>query len=583
VLTASLAALVLAVPALSPTSAEAAASRPADTAGSLAVGKARYAVPSGAVFASPSGSDANAGTQSKPVRTITRALALVPSGGTVVLRAGTFHEQVTISKAGVTVQNYPGEAVWLDGTVPVTSWQTEGSIWKHTGWTARFDSTPSFTKGQADGTAEGWKFINPSYPMAAHPDMVFRNGVSMRQVQDKAQVKPNTNTFWLDTAASVLYIGANPSGAQMRATNLAKAISVRASGVNLKGFGVRRFGNSIWHIGGVTLEGTSNRMANMVVEQMATIGVGAINADAVFDHVTVRANGLLGIHAATSDRLRILYASVTSNNTEHFHTAPVSGGIKVGRLRTVTVSRSNLSGNLGPGFWADQSVYDSRLVSNNIDSNYGAGVFLEISAKAVAIDNLVTRNKGNGFKVNNTSDVRLWNNTVLANNRQINIVADSRLASNTDWGHDPRHPNDPTMTWVLGPVQLRNNVIGRAASGNCILCVEDYTFKRSAEEIGVSTARNLYNRPTGTPQWHHVWSSGSTNPDVFNNLASFRRETGEEAYSLTYEGSMQVSLAGALNPTPRAAGVKASALLPSDLAKLVGQPTGARQMGVWGR
>jgi parallel beta-helix repeat protein len=549
----------------------------------VAVGQARYAVPSGAVFASPSGSDANAGTLAKPVRTITRALALVPSGGTVVLRAGTFHEQVTVSKNGVTIQNYPGEAVWLDGSSPVTSWVRHYQVWKVRGWSARFDASPSFTKGGKDGTSAGWQFVNSSYPMAAHPDMVFRDGSPMRQVRYKSQVAANSNTFWLDTATSTMYIGKSPVGHAMRGATLAKAISVRAADVTLRGFGVRRFGNSIWHIGAVTLEGARNRMSNMWVEQNATIGVGAITADATFDHVTIRRNGLLGIHAATSDRLRVLDSALTGNNTERFNTAPVSGGIKVGRLRTVTVANSNLSGNAGPGFWADQSVYDSRLFGNNIDGNTGAGIFLEISAVGTLVDNLVTRNKGNGVKVNNTSDVRIWNNTFVANNRNVNIVADSRLASNTSWGHDPRYPNDPTMTWVLGPVELANNVIGQLVSGNCLLCVEDYTFTRSAEQIGVESTANLYNRPGTSPQWTHVWSSGDTNPDVYTSLKRFQSATGQDGRSIGYDGSTAATTSGVLSSTARTAGNDAAVGLPSDLASAVGRASGTRWMGVWGR
>jgi hypothetical protein len=250
----------------------------------------------------------------------------------------------------------------------------------------------------------------------------------------------------------------------------------------------------------------------------------------------------------------------------------------------VTVSQSQLNGNYGPGFWADQSVYDTRLARNNIEANAGAGVFLEISSLATVVDNLIARNSGNGIKVNNTSNVRIWNNTVVNNSREINIVADSRLASNTSWGHDPRYPNDPTMTWVLGPVEVRNNVIGRSRAGNCVLCVEDYTFTRSAAEIGVTTANNVYNRTTTTtPKWTDVWSSGSVNPYVYTTLSGFQRATGQERSSVAYDGTAVVTVTGVMSSAARTKGTSIAAALPSALAPLAGQPAGTRRMGVWGR
>ncbi|GAA2737155.1 hypothetical protein GCM10009867_23250 [Pedococcus aerophilus] len=579
-------ALVAGIAPWSPTGAQSPASaatgRRADTGGSVAPGVARYPYPGGAIFVSPSGNDAAPGTSSRPVRTIARGIQLSPSRGTVVLRGGTYHESVTIFKT-VTLQSYPGEAVWLDGSVPISGWTKVGSVWRHNGWTPRFDSSPTYTKGAADGTAPGWGFVNPAFPMAAHPDMVFRDGVSQRQVKSLSLVKPGT--FYLDTATSQLYVGSDPSGAAMRGTDLAKALSVRAPDVLIRGFGIRRFGNSVWHMGAITLESPRNALANMVIDQMATTGVAAIASDIVLNQVSVLRSGLLGVHASTADRLRVLNSRLVGNNAERFNTAPVSGGIKVGRLRTITVSGTTISANWGHGFWADQSVYDTRLLHNNIESNQGTGVFLEISSLAVVVDNLIGRNTGNGIKVNNTSNVRIWNNTIVANHRELNIVADSRLASNTSWGHDPRRPDpDPTMTWVLGPVQVRNNVIGLARGGNCLTCVEDYTFRRSAEQIGVTTGGNIYNRPAGsTPTWTHVWSSGRTNPYVFTGLGSFQRATGQDRTSVSYEHGPVVTLSGKLTPGARTKGAAIAAPLPADLAKLSGLTAGSRRVGVWGR
>jgi len=85
------------------------------------VGTAQYPVPAGAVVVSPSGNDSAAGTAAAPYRTLTKAASAAAAGATIVLRAGTYHESVAVYKR-VTIQSWPGETVWLDGSVPVNDW-----------------------------------------------------------------------------------------------------------------------------------------------------------------------------------------------------------------------------------------------------------------------------------------------------------------------------------------------------------------------------------------------------------------------------------------------------------------------------
>ena len=153
-------------------------------------------------------------------------------------------------------------------------------------------------------------------------------------------------------------------------------------------------------------------------------------------------------------------------------------------------------------------------------------MFLEISAKAVIVNNLIARNQMEGAKINNTSDVRIWNNTFVGNvARPLYLPQDTRRNTNSrDQAVDPRQPfPDPTMPWTLGPITLRNNVVAQTSgAAQCLLCVEDYGYKQSAESMGVSSDGNIYQRTnTGTPQWLVVWSSGSTNPLVFTSLSAF--------------------------------------------------------------
>ncbi len=236
------------------------------------VGAARYAVPARAIVVSRSGRDSAAGTRSAPLRTLTHAVAVAPAGATIVLRAGSYHESVVIpSTKRLTIQAWPGEAVWLDGSVPVTGWASSRGLWTKTGWKVKFDASPTYTRGAADNTGANWGFVDPSHPMAAHPDQVWINGAPQRQVRSKATVVPGT--FYVDYAAGQLWLGSNPRGKAVRASDLVRALMIRSAGSVVRGVGVRRFAPSVPDMGAVTVENNGVLIENVAITDSATTGL----------------------------------------------------------------------------------------------------------------------------------------------------------------------------------------------------------------------------------------------------------------------------------------------------------------------
>jgi parallel beta-helix repeat protein len=490
--------------------------------GSLAVGKASYAVPKKAIFVSPKGSDKNPGTRAKPVKTIQRGVKL------------------TLSKK-VTLQNYPKEAVWLDGSKKVTGWVADGKVWRKNGWKTRFDSSPTFTKGAPDNTSSGWRFVNTKNPMAAHPDQVFVDGKPLKQVKSKKLVKKGT--FYLDQKTSKLYIGTNPKGKTVEASTRVKALKVQAAKSVVRGIGVRRFSPSIFHMGAVTVERPGVKLENVTVTDSATIGISVLREKVTLNRVTVQRAGLLGIHGRFADGIVLKRVLATKNNSERFNIAPSAGGLKIGQTRGVTVSESRFSGNYGHGFWLDLSVYDSVLRQSDFSENSGSGLFLEISAKAIVGDNTFAKNKAFGIKVNNTSDVKIWNNTFVGNKRPVNLVQDARRNTDkNDPAVDQRQPwPNRDMPWTLGPVQVRNNVIADPdPSAVCLLCVEDYSWSKSAEQMRITANNNVYGgKSAKKARWAVVWSRANVNtdPHVFTTLKAFTKKTKQETKGLDRMGT----------------------------------------------
>jgi len=484
------------------------------------------------------------------------------------------------------LQNYPKEAVWVDGSTPVSGWVADGTTWRKDGWTTRFDHSPTYTQGAADSTTPYWQFVNPgTYPMAAHPDQVFIDGTPLQQVKSRSLVV--SGTFYLDESTSKLYIGSNPSGKTVDASTLIKAVNVRGANSVVRGVGIRRFSPSVFHMGAVTIEQPGVKFENVVVADSATTGISVQRENVTLNQVTVTGSGMLGIHGRYADNLTMTKVRSTKNNDEHFNMAPVSGGVKLGASRGVTISGSAFSGNYGHGFWEDLSVYNTVVRQSDFSDNAGTGLFLEISAKVVVGDSTFARNKEFGIKVNNTSNVKIWNNTIVGNGRPLNIVQDSRRNTNkSDQAVDPRMPfPDPEMPWTLGSVTVRNNVIANPTSAaNCLICVEDYTATKTAEQMGVTANGDVYGRPAASqPTWLSIWSRGSVNPNpyVFTSLAVFRSTTGQEATGREYVGTSIVD--GSLNLASSVSSLAGdiAVALPTDVATAIGRPVGAKHLGIW--
>lgn len=542
------------------------------------------AIPSTALYVSASGNDASGGTASAPLRTLSKAISKASSGQTIVVRGGSYHESVVIPAGkSLKLREYPGETVWLDGSKAITGFSATSNGWVKSGWDYDFDTSPTYTRGATDNTAEAWGFINSSYPMAAHPDQVWINGTKQTQVSSVAKLKPGA--FYVDRANNKLHLGTDPTGKSVRASTLVKALSIRSGNSSVSGINVRKFAPSVPDMGAVTAEKPGITVQNLTIEDTATTGLNVSAAKNTVSNVKIQRSGMLGMNAVYADGLVVNKLASTGNNHERFNASPVSGGLKIGRTRGVTVKDSKLNSNYGPGLWLDESVYDSKILNNDLISNTGHGLSLEISAKAVVANNRITKNSGFAFKLNNTSDVKIWNNTISGKNRVLNIVQDARRAANkSDPGHDPRQPfPDTTMTWINKNIVAKNNVFSNAGGGNAILAVEDYSGSYTAEQMKISLASNAYHRINSTnPKWSSVWSKGAGNPAVFTTLPAFSKGTGQELNS--FEITSSTVLTSANNPTTSVTGKNSqAAALPSDIAALIGQSPASKRIGNYPR
>ena len=200
-----------------------------------------------------------------------------------------------------------------------------------------------------------------------------RSAVDQRRLPGRKRplwTRSAAGSFYLDEATSRLYVGSDPTGKTVTASTLTQAMNLRSSGITVRGIGIRRYSPSVWHVGAVTLEKPGITFENVRISEMATTGISVQSSSATLRRVTVDNSGMLGIHGRFADNLTLDRVSSTQNNRENFNLAPVSGGVKLGATRGVTVTDSNFSDNYGHGFWEDMSVYNSVFRGTNFSRQH---------------------------------------------------------------------------------------------------------------------------------------------------------------------------------------------------------------------
>ncbi|SDR75671.1 parallel beta-helix repeat (two copies) [Friedmanniella luteola] len=499
--------------------------------GSAPVGSTRHPVPAGALVVSRGAAAGGDGSLAAPFRRIQDAVDRVGAGGTVVVRAGSYHESVVLPiDRTVHLQSYPGEPVWLDGSSALRGWQRRGDAWE-VRWTHTFDSSPTYTRGAEERDEPGWRFVNPAHPMAAHPEQVWVDGQPQTQVRTRAEV--TEGTFFVDSRRQRLVLGTDPVDAGVRASTLAKGLTVVGKGDTVRGIGVRRYATSVWQLGAATVNNTGVSLSDMVFEDNATTGLSVFAADVTLRDLTASRNGLMGLHAHQADHLDVRNVVATHNNLELFNRAPAAGGMKLTSSRHVRVEGSEFADNLGHGLWFDAASYDVDIVSSRAERNTGAGMVVEISSRVRVVDNVLVDNGVHGLWLIDTDRVQIANNTFARNDEaNLVVVTDGRTPQEPGpGGTDLRHPDGGGMPWVSQDVAVYNNVFADGGEG-CLVCVVDHTGKRTGAQLDVAFDHNLYHLDSvlAHPTFA-TWPSAEPNPFLYGDFTAYRVATDQDAAS----------------------------------------------------
>jgi parallel beta-helix repeat protein len=537
---------------------------PSSTQGSAKLGTTNYAVPSTALVVAPTGSDTAAGTLASPLKTVQAAVTKAKAGQTVVVRAGEYNESINVPYSKpLTIQAYPKETVWFDGSQKVTTWTQNGTTWS-TPWSF-------FPSSVIDGIADNPRYVHKDHPLASKRDQVFINGVQMTQVATAAEVKGNT--FYVDTVAKKVIIGTSPVGKEVRISNLSAGIMVNSAGTTLQGFGVRRYASTSEDQAAVRMVNINATAQNLQIEDNAYLGLSMSNNNAKVDHVTILRSGMLGLGSNAAYGSSFTNSRIEQNNFQQFKQAPVAGGFKITRSRDVKIDNLYSSNNWGAGIWLDESVYNASITNSITNNNSSTGISLELSQKVIVANNS-SSNQTDGLTIVGTGDVKVYNNEFENNSRfAVRVAQDSRLASDTKVpGHDPRQPlPDPTVSWATKDITIANNTFG-ATKG-----FQFYALNAAPKNITLTG--NLFNVRAQTGQ-NTVVAWGVT-PD---STGDFIRYDTPEALNKNINPTWKNAITKTVLPlssmtADETNNVSVATPIPADIAKLINVPTNTKKIG----
>lgn len=424
--------------------------------------------PAGAIFIAPNGNDTNAGSETAPVLTINRAVSLVPAGGTIVARAGTYRDWFNNGTGGLrintkpfTLQAYPHEQAWFDGSDPIPSarWQSDGAGHWYIDWATTsfcdghyYDHAPNAQAADNSGPCTHRDMYDAAHPVAGDGQNAFFDGARLAQTGTLASV--DAASFYYDFTARRLYLGRDPGGhvVELSARPVFMVSGVSTMGMHIRGVGFRRFATNEYSnttSGALYFGGSSghNVVEECAFTQMSAQALSFSNpSDGLVRHSVFAQNGFNAAggngHSASGmrDDLVVEDSLFNAQNLEHYGTSCslscASAHLKFAHLVGWTV-RHNVFENGDSettGVWCDTDCHDGITVDNLITgpiSARGVGIHYEINFGGIIASNVIV---GFSSAINiGAQDVRVWNNTMIDQNTiALRAYDDNRAQATTN-------------------------------------------------------------------------------------------------------------------------------------------------------
>lgn len=403
----------------------------------------------------------------------------------------------------LTLRAYPGEMPWLLGSDIVTGWTKNGAVWS-TDWEKKFTFEPP-----KDGDP---RTIDKRFPRAIDLDLAFLDGKPLVQVAALEEVK--AGTFWTNAAAKKIHLGDDPTGKKVEVSAREWGIATQGKGKSAPDITIRGLAFAHHAKTGAQLFANGARIENCLAAWNGENGFGMRGKNVVIKNSVAIANGRKGVGISKSEGARIEGNTVFWNNVERFRTAWDAAGLKITRTKDALFIQNRFENNFSSALWMDISVMNARIVQNTVKDNAGIGIFVELQHDSIVAFNVCARN-GTGIQIADSSEIHVWNNTLVGNVRAILIKDSMRVnkpgsVDTTGLGNVGTAEEDAAAgaTWESHSNVFKNNLfIGpkageKAKPGALFDAGQVHPDKSSLEMMGESGA-NFYvlNASKGAVKW----------------------------------------------------------------------------------
>jgi hypothetical protein len=420
-------------------------------------------------YVAPDGTPDAPGTSLETPTTIESAITRVVTGDAIILRGGVYRTGDLVLNQGITMQPYEGEKPVLKGTWVANDWEhLDNGLWR-TKWERLF---PSEAQEWWRRHREGKK----TAPYKFNNDMVFADGEFLQAKGWEGEL--DDKSYTIDYKNGYIYIACDPTD---------KLMEITAHDVGLLRTMGDIHGKSNDHIGptikGITL--TQYAYRAIEIEANEPVGLqkpGTFGRDVVgttLEDVTItfcsrvagyfRGNNMVfrrclisdtvteGIYIIGSADVLLEKNIIARNNIEEI-TGYYPSAVKIFNQSYRVTCRDNLVIDQpnSSGIWYDVGNVDGLFINNWIEGS-NDGFFFEISKGAVCIGNVFV-NCNNGIRVLNSSNVHIYQNTLV--NSVVSIERTARSAANDHFGWHPA--TGPDVDERIGHILANNLMVADA-------------------------------------------------------------------------------------------------------------------------
>lgn len=536
------------------------------TAGADPVGTATYDIPSsGVIYLAQTGSDSNPGTAiGAPKATLASALSAASSGSTIVIRGGSYHEGgLEIgTKTGVTIQNYPGEAVWFDGTTTLSGWTNNGNGT----WTASYSFTQDRQLGKGSNVST-WG----GNALRVITDQVWLDTTKLAPVADGTT--PAAGQFSVNQTADTLTIGSDPTGKTVRYAD--QRYLMQIAGATIRGIGIRRYAPQwVEYRSAPLMIGANSNLEQVTIQDssmdaLSMGGTGITVRRCTFQDM--RHSGVMGDQTAY-----LLYEQnvIRRGNRGDFNAQPTTAALKLTRVfEGVTIRHSYFDDvPKAAGIWFDTTVSRSSLYGNNLSNLYDGivfeasdgGVYSGVQYYSYAVGNRTSSMTRCGIMASISGNIKIWNNDVSA---AVCLWAWQDYRENT--GSNPTTEGTATQSpWHCQDIQIVNNALTPTSVYYTQLrlqCNSDAAYKVPGGAMLSRLTSNWF-KPQGSGLMAYISDAAGSTWSTRSTLAAL------ESTASTYGGPLTGIMSGNYqsDTPPSSNGVPIEA----DVAAATGIPTG---------